>query len=576
MLQAIKELLADALWPLAEVLGATLPDFVRVPSLGFVLPHVMYWCALMALPFLAMTIVWWEKSRASAREIPRWVKVVLHLGTAVALGPFWGSVLVYGMGPIQNPLDTPLSQTFAPQVWLLGFVVGVVIAQGVLWLMRRGLVRRADGRREPRVTPGIAYLLWVGGGFIGLHRLYLRAGRLAIVYMILFALLLLGNERAEIAREAQSEARDDRVAAEFDAEHFRGLVEQGREGMQARLDDAERRLAEAEKIFQRASAAREAWAALSGLLGWLIALMLLIDAALIPRMVRRCNVLEEGEPPPGEVQVMGREPTPSVRQQIQTPFTRGIGTVNGWVGEFIAYWAVLAVAVYYYEVVARYVFNSPTNWAHEGMFLMFGMQYLLSGGYALRENAHVRVDVVYERFSEHSRAIMDLFTSVVFFIFTATLFITGTTFALDALAVWEVSFNEWAIQYWPVKLTLGVGALLIVLQGIAGLVQDVVYLHRIGGPATRAALRWIGLIGAPGLALLILWLGLPYVLPYDWLAGIPPLMAGAPPEPLTGLLFGEGGNLREWFWALLWLVLIVVFVWLAVQALRRLPGMRGA
>ena len=47
----------------------------------------------------------------------------------------------------------------------------------------------------------------------------------------------------------------------------------------------------------------------------------------------------------------------------------------------MAYWAVIFVFVYYYEVIARYVFNSPTNWVHESMFLMFGMQYILAGAY---------------------------------------------------------------------------------------------------------------------------------------------------------------------------------------------------
>src|SRR3546814_13868261 len=65
------------------------------------------------------------------------------------------------------------------------------------------------------------------------------------------------------------------------------------------------------------------------------------------------------------------------------------------------------------------------------MFLMFGMQYLLSGGYCLREDSHVRVDVIYERFSERTKAIIDLVTSIFFFIFTVTLLVTGYIFAAE-------------------------------------------------------------------------------------------------------------------------------------------------
>jgi TRAP-type mannitol/chloroaromatic compound transport system permease small subunit len=42
--------------------------------------------------------------------------------------------------------------------------------------------------------------------------------------------------------------------------------------------------------------------------------------------------------------------------------------------------------------------------------------------------------------------------------------------------VWEVSFTEWAIQYWPVKMTLSVGALLLLLDGITKLIKDLIVL----------------------------------------------------------------------------------------------------
>jgi TRAP-type mannitol/chloroaromatic compound transport system permease small subunit len=142
----------------------------------------------------------------------------------------------------------------------------------------------------------------------------------------------------------------------------------------------------------------------------------------------------------------------------------------------VAYWSVIAVFVYYYEVLARYIFNSPTNWAHEGMFLMFGMQYLLSGAYAYLTDSHVRVDVFYTRLSPRGKALADLLTSVFFFIFAVTLLGTGWIFMMDSIDVGEVSFTEWAIQYWPVKITIALGAVLIILQGVAKLVDDIAIL----------------------------------------------------------------------------------------------------
>ena len=107
------------------------------------------------------------------------------------------------------------------------------------------------------------------------------------------------------------------------------------------------------------------------------------------------------------------------------------------------------------------------------MFLMFGMQYILVGGYCLRENAHVRVDVLYLRLSRRGKAMADVATSFFFFVFVVALMISGWIFFYDSFAVKEVSFTEWSIAYWPIKFALPLGALLLILQGIAGLIADI-------------------------------------------------------------------------------------------------------
>ena len=91
---------------------------------------------------------------------------------------------------------------------------------------------------------------------------------------------------------------------------------------------------------------------------------------------------------------VGEDPTLFVHSK----FTDMIDKATTRIGHYVAWWAVIAVFAYYYEVLARFVFNSPTNWVHESMFLMFGMQYMLCGAYAYREDQHVRVDVIYAQF----------------------------------------------------------------------------------------------------------------------------------------------------------------------------------
>ncbi|MCH6591380.1 MAG: TRAP transporter small permease subunit [Proteobacteria bacterium] len=355
-----------------------------------------------------------------------------------------------------------------------GIIVFPLIA---MYLVRREM---AHGAIPGKVALPMAYMLWLVGGIVGLHRFYLRAPRLAFAYIVPFVGILYGNEQIWTAREGTSSARHNLSGAEFDIERFGKAVEKGLEGATEKLAKAEQALGPAQMKLAETNQILDQWQAFVGGMGLVIFVLLVIDAVLLPRLYRRCLDIEAREPSDQKVSDLEPPTVTAPRRDIHNPVVDFIDWINGWVGEFIAYWSVMAVFVYFYEVLARYVFNSPTNWAHEGMFLMFGMQYLLAGGYAAREDAHVRVDIIYERLSERAKAMTDIVTSIFFFIFTVTLLVTGTIFVLDAISVWEVSFTEWSIQYWPVKCSITIGALLIILQGVAKLIRDVIYFRQLG------------------------------------------------------------------------------------------------
>ncbi len=89
-------------------------------------------------------------------------------------------------------------------------------------------------------------------------------------------------------------------------------------------------------------------------------------------------------------------------------------------------------------------------------------------------------NIEYLHLSDRAKVITDIVTSVFFFIFTGTLLVTGWIFLMDSVDVWEVSFTEWGIQYWPIKISIVLGAVLIILQGLSKLIKDVVLLTRAG------------------------------------------------------------------------------------------------
>lgn len=160
--------------------------------------------------------------------------------------------------------------------------------------------------------------------------------------------------------------------------------------------------------------------------------------------------------------------------------TKIIDKISNFTGVFIAFWTINAVVFYFYEVVMRYLFNMPTIWVHEASFLLFGMQYLMTGAYAMLHGAHVRVDILYVKLPPRGRVGMDIFTSVFFFIFVIALMGTSWAFFTSSYGMNETTLETWGIQYWPVKLLMFTGAVLLALAGISKLIKDIILFRLMG------------------------------------------------------------------------------------------------
>ena len=381
---------------------------------------------------------------------------------------------------------------------------GLMVFPLFAMMMARRRVRRG-------YSVAIAYLILVTGGILGLHRLYLR-NLWGLLYLPVFLAILYCNAQGRDARELQSQAANmvssaervvERVApkvagADEEIAALRATLAVAEEGSFARiraekklqkavaaLDENKQRLEKkraelqaARPDLEAATAARDKWSSLGFSALMVIVALMALDALLIPGMVRKAEAglaadAGSGDARAQRLEEIEREAERRDYSQIGTGWTGVIDRISYFSGEFVAYWSVIAVFAYYFEVLARYVFNSPTIWVHEGMFLMFGMQYLIAGAYAAMTDAHVKVDVFYAEWSPFRKAVVDLLTSVFFFIFAGTILVTGWIFAMDATVVGEVSFSEWKIAYWPFKWAIVVGAALLILQGIAKLARDI-------------------------------------------------------------------------------------------------------
>ena len=84
-------------------------------------------------------------------------------------------------------------------------------------------------------------------------------------------------------------------------------------------------------------------------------------------------------------------------------------------GEVFAWLAVpLAIAVFW-EVVSRYFFDLPTTWSCDLGYMLYGALFMLGSAYALRQGAHIRTDMLWEKFSESTKGKIDFYAYILFF-----------------------------------------------------------------------------------------------------------------------------------------------------------------
>ena len=160
-----------------------------------------------------------------------------------------------------------------------------------------------------------------------------------------------------------------------------------------------------------------------------------------------------------------------------------VDRLTGLVGRGVAWLVPLMVLLAAFNAVARYLgrlvgHDLGSNLYLELQWYLFSLLFLLGAAWALREGAHVRVDVVYERLSPRVRTWIDLLGGLLLLL----------PFCLVSLWMsWPSVWASWAVREgspdpgglprYPLKAVVLLAFGLLALQGLAELVRDVARLR---------------------------------------------------------------------------------------------------
>lgn len=151
-----------------------------------------------------------------------------------------------------------------------------------------------------------------------------------------------------------------------------------------------------------------------------------------------------------------------------------IDSISEWSGR-IFYWLIIPLTlVVVYEVVARRFFNAPNIWATEVTSYLYGPHFMLAAAYTLLHQGHVRIDIIWGKFSKRTRGILDIITSLLFFFpFIIIVLYQGIIFAHTSWSIGETSESA-ALTIVPlIKTVIPVTFALLLLQGLANFIRAI-------------------------------------------------------------------------------------------------------
>jgi TRAP-type mannitol/chloroaromatic compound transport system permease small subunit len=114
----------------------------------------------------------------------------------------------------------------------------------------------------------------------------------------------------------------------------------------------------------------------------------------------------------------------------------GIESFIDWSGRTVSWLSLFLVVVTFVVVVMRYVFDSGSIALQETTTYLHASIFLVGMAYTLQQDAHVRVDIFYSRFSKRTKAWIDLLGAV-FLLLPFMLFVSWIS--------WSYIFESWSV-----------------------------------------------------------------------------------------------------------------------------------
>jgi TRAP-type mannitol/chloroaromatic compound transport system permease small subunit len=153
-------------------------------------------------------------------------------------------------------------------------------------------------------------------------------------------------------------------------------------------------------------------------------------------------------------------------------YVRYIDKANKAVGKFSMYLVFAMIGILLFESISRTIFNLPHIWVVETAQFFMAAYYLLGGGYSMILDGHVRMDLLYGRWSAKKQALADALTGTLLIFYMVFLLNGGISSVKYAVKYGQVNYTPWGPPLAPIKIIMAIGIVLMLLQVIATFFKD--------------------------------------------------------------------------------------------------------
>jgi TRAP-type mannitol/chloroaromatic compound transport system permease small subunit len=155
-----------------------------------------------------------------------------------------------------------------------------------------------------------------------------------------------------------------------------------------------------------------------------------------------------------------------------------IDGTSTWVGKVTCTLALVVALSIFYEIILREFLGRPTVWVSEATVFGCGLIYMLGGAWTLKQDGHVRVDMLYHGLSKRGKAIIDCVTYFAFLLYILVMIWASWNYMMQSIAVRETTMSPWDPYIWPLKVALVASLVMLFLQQTAKFVRDLYFIAK--------------------------------------------------------------------------------------------------